>query len=87
MSHRSTCLDNAACETVFNKLKAEMTPAKDCADANVLMTTIDEWINYYNEDRIQTRLGSIAPRTYEQRCQIKYQFYIQSNGYKAKENI
>lgn len=24
MSHRATCLDNAACETVFNKLKAEI---------------------------------------------------------------
>jgi putative transposase len=87
MSHRSTCLDNAACETVFNKLKAEMTPSEECADANVLMTTIDEWINYYNEDRIQTRLGSIAPRAYEQRCQIKYQFYIQPNGYKVKESV
>ena len=87
MSRRSTCLDNAACETVFNKLKAEMTPAKECADANILMSTIDEWINYYNEDRIQTRLGSIAPRTYEERSRIKYQFYIQLNRQKTQESV
>lgn len=35
MSHRATCLDNAACETVFSKLKAENRPD-------------EEWIDYYN---------------------------------------
>lgn len=87
MSHRSTCLDNAACETVFNKLKAEMVPAKECVDASALMTTIDDWLKYYNEDRIQTRLGSIAPRTYEQQCNIKYQFYVQVSRHTPKEKI
>lgn len=48
MSHRATCLDNAACETVFSKLKAENRPDTDYANQEDLIQAIEEWIDYYN---------------------------------------
>lgn len=87
MSHRSTCLDNAACETVFNKLKAEMTPAKEYSSAKDLMMAVDEWMIYYNENRIQTRLGSISPSTFEHQSEIKYCFYLRLDSQRTSETI
>ena len=67
MSHRATCLDNAACETVFSKLKAESRPDTDYANQEDLIQTIEEWIDYYNHRRIQTKLGNLTPLQYEAR--------------------
>ena len=61
MSHRATCLDNAACETVFSKLKAENRPDTDYANQEDLIQAIEEWIDYYNHRRIQTKLGNLTP--------------------------
>ncbi|MHA3066523.1 IS3 family transposase [Lacticaseibacillus saniviri] len=66
MSRRSTCLDNAACETVFDKLKTEIGQAKSYANYETLKTAIDEWINYYNTERIQIKLGGQSPLEFEQ---------------------
>lgn len=65
MSRRATCLDNAACETVFNKLKAEIGPSKAFEDGTSLEQAVDEWIHYYNNDRIQGKLGYLSPRDFE----------------------
>ncbi|KRO17168.1 IS3 family transposase [Lacticaseibacillus saniviri] len=67
MSRRSTCLDNAACETVFDKLKTEIGPAKRYANYPALKTVIEEWINYYNTERIQIKLGGQSPFEFERR--------------------
>lgn len=66
MSHRATCLDNAACETVFSKLKAEIGPDTSYANQEELSQAINEWIHFYNERRIQTKLGNQTPLQYEQ---------------------
>jgi len=65
MSRRATCLDNAACETVFNKLKAEIGPSKAFENGASLEQAVDEWIHYYNNDRIQGKLGYLSPREFE----------------------
>ena len=67
MSHRATCLDNAACETVFSKLKAEIEPDTNYANQAALTQAIEEWIDYYNHRRIQTKLGNLTPLQYEAR--------------------
>lgn len=61
MSHRATCLDNAACETVSSKLKAEIG-----TDTNYHNQAIEDWIHFYNKRRIQTKLGNQTPLQYEQ---------------------
>ena len=66
MSHRATCLDNAACETVSSKLKAEIGPGTSYANQEDLSQAINEWIRFYNERRIQTKLGNQTPLQYEQ---------------------
>lgn len=66
MSHRATCLDNAACETVFSKLKAEIGPDTSYRNQEELSQAINEWIYFYNERRIQTKLGNQTPLQYEQ---------------------
>lgn len=66
MSRRSTCLDNAACETVFNKLKAEIGPIKNYANQESMIQAINNWLHFYNEERIQTKLGNQTPFEYEQ---------------------
>ncbi|WPU43630.1 IS3 family transposase [Limosilactobacillus reuteri] len=66
MSHRATCLDNAACETVFSKLKAEIGPDTSYRNQEELSQAINEWIHFYNERRIQTKLGDQTPLQYEQ---------------------
>lgn len=66
MSHRATCLDNAACETVFNKLKAEIGQDTSYQNQVELIQAIEEWLHFYNERRIQTKLGNQTPLQYEQ---------------------
>lgn len=66
MSHRATCLDNAACETVFSKLKAEIAPDTSYRNQLELIQAIEKWIHFYNERRIQTKLGNQTPLQYEQ---------------------
>ncbi|WP_431815499.1 IS3 family transposase [Limosilactobacillus portuensis] len=65
-SHRATCLDNAACETVFSKLKAEIAPDTSYRNQLELIQAIEKWIHFYNERRIQTKLGNQTPLQYEQ---------------------
>lgn len=66
MSHRATCLDNAACETVFSKLKAEIGTDTSYHNQDDLIQAIEEWLHFYNERRIQTKLGNQTPLQYEQ---------------------
>lgn len=65
MSRRATCLDNAACETVFSKLKAKIGPDTSYVNQEELGQAINEWIRFYNERRIQTKLGNQTPLQYE----------------------
>lgn len=87
MSHRATCLDNAACETFFNKLKVEMTQIKNCHNAQQLVQAVNNWINYYNNNRIQNRLENLAPINFEHHCKIRYSFYISKKVTKVQEVI
>lgn len=59
MSRRTTCLDNAACETIFNKLKAEIEPSNSFETGKDLTVAIKEWIQYYNEEKIQKNQTTI----------------------------
>ncbi|MDE8692454.1 integrase core domain-containing protein, partial [Faecalibacterium sp. DFI.5.82] len=66
MSHRATCLDNAACKTVFSKLKAEIGTDTSYHNQDKLIQAIEEWLHFYNERHIQTKLGNQTPYQYEQ---------------------
>ena len=66
MSRKATALDNAVIESFFNKLKVEVGSLKQFENAEQLMNTIKTWLDYYNNERIQTKLKGASPVEYRQ---------------------
>ncbi len=61
MSRKGNCLDNAAMESFFGTLKAELFYFKRFETVEELSVALDEYIRYYNHDRIKSKLGGLSP--------------------------
>ena len=71
MSRKGNCLDNAVIESFFGTLKQEIFyEDTKFTSINELKTTIDEYIHYYNYDRIKSKLKGLSP--------VKYRNLVQS---------
>lgn len=59
MSRKGNCLDNAKTENLFSKMKKEMYYGheNDFHSYEEVKKTVDEYVRWYNEERIVTRLG------------------------------
>ena len=66
MSRKGNCLDNAAMESFFGTLKAEFFHLNRFDSIDDLAMGIRDYIRYYNEDRIKTKLGT-SPDSYRMR--------------------
>lgn len=64
MSRKGNCWDNAVAENFFGQLKSEMFYLQKFDTVEDLKTAIDEYIHWYNFERISTRLGGLAPMEY-----------------------
>lgn len=64
MSRKGNCLDNAVIESFFGTLKEEMFYHDKFSSINELKTAIDEYIHYYNHDRIKIKLKGLSPVVY-----------------------
>lgn len=66
MSKKACSPDNAACEGFFGRLKNEMYFERGWEKRSVaqLMSAIDEYINWYNRQRIKMSLGGKSPIQY-----------------------
>lgn len=65
MSRRGNCWDNAPQESFFGHMKDEINlSACDCFSA--VKMVIDDWIDYYNNDRYQWQLAKLSPNEYYQ---------------------
>ena len=64
MSRKGNCLDNASMESFFAVLKTECYHKRKFADVDELMSVINEYIGYYNTERISTVLGGLTPFQY-----------------------
>lgn len=64
MSRRATCLDNAAMESFFHILKAEVYDQKQPDTLEDLTSEISSWIQYYNHKRCKRKLGGKSPVNY-----------------------
>lgn len=53
MSRKETCLDNAAMESFFHIMKAEVLDQRYVTKAS-LIAAMRQWITYYNNVRIKT---------------------------------
>lgn len=64
MSRKGNCLDNARMESFFGTLKTEMYHGQRFASIVELSAAIDEYIDYYNHDRIKMGLAGLSPVEY-----------------------
>jgi putative transposase len=64
MSRKGNCLDNAAMESFFAVLKTEFFYLNKFTSVEQLREALAEYIHYYNNDRIKTRLKGLSPVKY-----------------------
>ena len=64
MSRKGNCLDNAVMENFFGILKQEIYYGVIYYSYEELKKAIEEYIKYYNEQRIKERLGWMSPVQY-----------------------
>ncbi|TCD27160.1 hypothetical protein EZ456_11635 [Pedobacter psychrodurus] len=64
MSRKGNCLDNAVIENFFGTLKSELFYLKKYNDISQLKQDIEEYIYYYNNDRIKLNLNGMSPIKY-----------------------
>ncbi len=64
MSRKGNCLDNAIIENFFGTLKSELFYLNKYRSIDQLKKEIDEYIIYYNNDRIKSNLNKMSPIEY-----------------------
>lgn len=64
MSRRGNCYDNAVAESFFGTFKSEVLYIKDIPSVEVFKQEFEEYIHYYNYDRIKSKLGYLSPMQY-----------------------
>jgi transposase InsO family protein len=75
MSRRGNCWDNAPQESFFGHMKDEIHLERCNTFAN-LKFEVDDYMDYYNNDRYQWDLAKLSPNQYEK--------YIQTGEYPVK---
>lgn len=78
MSRKGNCWDNAPQESFFGHMKDEINLSK-CKTFNDVKIIIDDWMNYYNNERYQWDLAKLSP--------IEYYKYITTGEYPLKFGI
>lgn len=63
MSRRGNCWDNAPQESFFGHMKDEIDLSA-CESFDQVKAIIDDWIDYYNNDRGQWQLAKLSPNEY-----------------------
>lgn len=65
MSRRGNCWDNAPQESFFGHMKDELTDQQKHWKAfSDVQQSIDDWMDYYNNDRYQWNLEKLSPNEY-----------------------
>lgn len=67
MSKKGCSPDNAACEGLFGRLKNEMFYNRDWRGVSIpeFITTLNEYLVWYNEKRIKVSIENISPIEYK----------------------
>lgn len=67
LSRKGTPIDNSAMERFFSTLKSEMlyNPLVEINNDIEMVSAIEEYIKYYNNERIQKNLGYLTPAQYK----------------------
>ena len=72
MSRKGNCLDNSCAENFFGILKSELFYLKEKEYKNIeeLEKDIKEYIEYYNNSRIKSKLKGMSPIQYRKHSLI-----------------
>lgn len=65
MSRRGNCWDNAPQESFFGHMKDEIN-LSECTTFAQVKVIIDDWMDYYNNERYQWQLAKLSPNEYYQ---------------------
>jgi transposase InsO family protein len=72
MSRKGNCWDNAVMERFFLNLKMERVWQNDYANhAEATNDIADYIVNFYNSQRLHSKLGNLPPNAFEQKSAIK----------------
>ena len=63
MSRRGNCWDNAPKESFFGHMKDELKIHRDMSFEEI-QAEVDDWMDYYNNDRYQWSLAKLSPREF-----------------------
>ena len=63
MSRKGNCWDNAPQESFFGHMKDEID-VSGCTKYREVKTIIEDWIEYYNNERYQWQLAKLSPNEY-----------------------
>lgn len=63
MSRKGNCWDNAPQESFFGHMKDEID-LSNCKKIGDVKTVIDDWMEYYNNERYQWNLAKLSPNEY-----------------------
>lgn len=63
MSRRGNCWDNAPQESFFGHMKDEID-LSECKKYREVKAIIDDWMDYYNNERYQWQLAKLSPNEY-----------------------
>jgi putative transposase len=64
MSRKGNCLDNAVIENFFGLVKSELLYLQEFESMEHFQTELEEYIHYYNNDRIKAKLKGLSPVQY-----------------------
>ncbi|MFM7029788.1 MAG: transposase, partial [Micrococcales bacterium] len=64
MSRKANCYDNAVMENFFGHLKTEMFHGEVFNTVDSLVSEINQYITWYNNERVQERLKGMTPMQY-----------------------
>lgn len=65
MSRRGNCWDNAPQESFFGHMKDELPDFGTYDNFQKVQTLVDDYMDYYNNDRCQWNLAKLTPNEYE----------------------
>ena len=69
-SRKGNCYDNAPMENFFSVLKREIYAGHVYQSRQELVRAIENFIRYYNNDRIKEKLGGLSPKQYRERMNV-----------------
>jgi len=64
MSRKGNCLDNSVMENFFGLLKSELLYLQDFASLEDFKEQLEEYLDYYNNHRIKSKLNGLSPVQY-----------------------